>query len=522
MIDIRTFNENQIMNELPLEQLDFWFNFKRQKFLHNVDTFYYSIKFHNDFRSSSKEWEVVKLRNFFKSKLDVIRMEYGGFLSLYFPGLDTQLNLRPFSFAGYYTICLECPDYFDLFIAPSVPGSSEGNESVTCEWVVQIRSYMLWMYGVHGAFEKSYDMVKKVAAYFHLSIDFVQENRVDYCWHSNYLSNPEKFFAPDKFYKMRVDRFHDAIFHTEKVGETEHEIDYISMGKRSDKVFIRIYLKSKEVIEKGYKPWFFKVWFFHGLINRYDLYVYEEAFMKHSWAYLDYARLQFYLEHGKEPIYLEECRKLLSEEKKTSRDLVKALADRLTPKVNLIMNIEYQTMRKHTKSYELLPVKDNSKKGECKRIYDYLDNRKLIIDYLTRDVFRLVKPDGPERKVRRDMCGFWVALRRTRLVDIPVLPENLKLVRQYNHKMNSQFLKERSIKAAVTLGLYQKGINHDSPIVDFTEALCILNDNDIENAVRFKTKRISQINKGELADVEKFTPNSHYTVVDSDTGELLL
>lgn len=101
------------------------------------------------------------------------------------------------------------------------------------------------------------------------------------------------------------------------------------------------------------------------------------------------------------------------------------------------------------------------------------------------------------------------------------MPENLKLVRQYNHHMNSQILKEKSIKAAVTLGLYQKGINSDSPIVDFTEALCILNDNDIENAVRFKNRRISQLNKKELADVKKIETTAHYTIVDRDTGELL-
>ena len=40
--------------------------------------------------------------------------------------------------------------------------------------------------------------------------------------------------------------------HTAKVGSEGYEIDYVSMGKRSDKVFIRIYLKSKEVIEKNY------------------------------------------------------------------------------------------------------------------------------------------------------------------------------------------------------------------------------------------------------------------------------
>ena len=87
---------------------------------------------------------------------------------------------------------------------------------------------------------------------------------------------------------MRVDRFRDALLHTSKKGSEDYEIDYLALGKRSQKVFIRIYLKSKEVVEKGYKPWFFKVWLFNGLINRYDLYCYEYAFLKHSWKALDY------------------------------------------------------------------------------------------------------------------------------------------------------------------------------------------------------------------------------------------
>ena len=59
----------------------------------------------------------------------------------------------------------------------------------------------------------------------------------------NYLKSPEKFFLPENFYKMRVDRFKDALLHTSKKGSEDSEIDYLAMGKRSDKVFIRIYLK---------------------------------------------------------------------------------------------------------------------------------------------------------------------------------------------------------------------------------------------------------------------------------------
>ena len=72
-------------------------------------------------------------------------------------------------------------------------------------------------------------------------------------------------------------------------------------------------------------------------------------------------------------------------------------------------------MRKHTKTYELLPFFDNSSKGEGKRVYDYFDNWKLICDYLTSKVLRLVEPHEPGKndsnKSRRDLCPFWNALR---------------------------------------------------------------------------------------------------------------
>lgn len=181
-----------------------------------------------------------------------------GSCDFYLKELDCRLILCPVTFSRFYSICLSYPEYFDIFLASVVPKAADGGESVTCECIVQLRSYMLWQYGVRDSFENSYRYIKAIAHFFGLEIDYVQENRVDYCWHTNYLNNPEKFFAPDSFYKMRVDRFKNATYVTNKVGTEDYEIDYVALGKRSDKVFIRIYLKTREVIEQNYKPWFFK------------------------------------------------------------------------------------------------------------------------------------------------------------------------------------------------------------------------------------------------------------------------
>lgn len=512
-------NSTKIYQELDDKNREYWFDFKQKKFLHNIDTFYYSVKLVEDFTNDSSDDSVLRFRKFFEQKKSILDSRYGQLVQIFFPGFDRSLNLCAGSYAGFFSIRLECPEWFDIFIAPSVPHGSDGGFSVTSEIVVQLRSYMLWMYGVHEAFERSYEYVKQICDYFGLHIAYCQENRIDYCWHSNYLSNPEKFFSPESFYKMRVDRFKDALIHTAKVGSEGYEIDYVSMGKRSDKVFIRIYLKSKEVIEKNYKPWFFKVWLFNGLINRYDLYCYEECYKKYSWQYLDTARLKYYSEYGSDPELREQCRDVVEDKVTMSPDTLHKLADTLTPKINLIMNVEYQTMRKHTKTYELVPFRDNSARETSKRIYDYLDNRKIIADYLTFYVLRLVKPEGDSNKSRRDLCAFWTALRSCRMIDVNVRPKDVKLIRQYCRQLNSDIMKKRVINAAVTLGIYTRGINNDNVVQDCVEALCQLNDNDIHDANRYKQKKARQFNSSELADTYVSSVTHEYQIVNINTGE---
>lgn len=432
------------------------------------------------------------------------------------------------TFSRFYTTCLSYPEYFDIFLASVVPKAADGGESVTSECIVQIRSYMLWQYGMRDSFENSYRYVKAVAEFFNLEIDYVQENRIDYCWHTNYLSNPEKFFAPDSFYKMRVDRFKNATYVTNKVGSEDYEIDYVALGKRSDKVFIRIYLKTREVIEQNYKPWFFQIWYMYGMISRYDLYVYEKCYERRNWFYRFYARLEFYREHGTDPEKLAKVDAVLDGRETIAEDDLIRLADELTPKINLIVNVEYQTMRRHSKSYELIPFKDYTKYGEASRLYQYFDNRKIISDYLTDKVFRMVEKTGDERKSRRPLCGFWKALRSTRCIDMRMTPEEARLVRNYNRKLNIDAMKKRVLGSAVTLGIYTRGLNEDSPLQDAFDALMRFNDNDIHNAVRYKAKKLRQFNPEDLADayhsgIYRYTlvDVGDFTLLDEETGEFV-
>lgn len=519
MIDKRKSNENRLYKEMTLEEQSEWFGYNRYSFINNIDTFYYSVKFKNDFRYNTFDNAVDTFRDWFKMQYNYLNNGLSeGDISAF--GSGRPLMLKTVTFSRFYTICLSYPEYFDIFFAPVVPMAADGSASVTSECVVQIRSYMLWTMGARDAFENSYRYVKNIAKYFHLEIDHVQENRADYCWHTNYLDNPEKFFTPENFYKMRVDRFKNATYVTNKVGSEDYEIDYVALGKRSDKVFVRIYQKTREVIEQGYKPWFFQIWEMQGMISKYDKYVYERAYEKRSWFYRFYARLEFYREHGLNQDDLDYVGAILDGTKTIEEnDLIK-LCDRLTPKLHYVVNVEFQTMRRHSKSYDLIPFKDNSSKGECQRIYDYLDNRKLIQDYLTSKVLRLVRTDCDGQKSKRPLCPFWEALRRTRCIDMKMTSDEVHLIRQYNRRLNSESMKKRFINSAVTYGFYTRGLNEDSPLQDAFEALLKCNDNDIMAATRYKNKKRLQLNEDELKAVFESDSLHRLRLFDTESGEI--
>lgn len=519
MLDKRHYYVNQLYQDMPIDEQHDWFGYSQKKFLHNIDTFYYSVKFRNDFRLKTKDTQVLKMRKFFKLQYEYLNNNEDQ-PELYLPDLGDHLYLKPVTFSRFYTTCLTYPEYFDIFFAPVVPKAADGGESVTSECVVQIRSYMLWIMGVRDAFENSYRYVKNIAKFFGLEIESVQENRIDYCWHSNYLKDPETFFSPENFYKMRVDRFKNATYVTNKVGSEDYEIDYVALGKRSDKVFVRIYQKTREVIEQNYKPWFLKIWEMQGLISKYDQWVYERCYQKKNWFYRFTARLEFFLEHGQDPYYLSYVREILEGRLTIEEDALIKLADKLTPKLNYVVNVEFQTMRRHSKSYELLPIHNNTAKGETQRIYDYLDNRKLIIDYLTDKVFKMVEKTGDSNKCRRPYCGFWKALRNTRCLDMKMTADDQKLVRNYNRRLNVESMKKRVIGSAVILGIYTRGINEDSPLQDCFEALMRMNDNDIMEANRYKQKKLRQFNRVELAEVFESSEKHRFRLLDENDGTL--
>ena len=475
-----------IFSELDKEKRDQFFTYEGKQFLHNIDTFYYSVKLKEDFRRESEDPKVQRFR-FWRDRISADRVvEDQKSLRNVIPGLE-DCSVVGRRFSKYYDLMISREKMFDAFIASVVPSDAEGEESVTPEIIVQLRSDFLWQNPVQECFEISLGYVMKLVKHFGFTLKEVQENRTDYCFHSNYIANPEKYFDKRSLHQRAVTRIHQGYMHWQDNADG-YDIDYVAYGKRSNKIFLRIYNKTKEVVEMGYKGWFLKLWQLNGLISRYDYYVYEKAYQERDWKAVDCARLEFYLEYGQDPEKKEACKVLLDEPHK-DRIRIRKLANELTPKVSMIMNVEYQVMRRATKTMELLPVKDRRDKHECKRIYEFLDNWHYITEYLTFDVFRLCNQDD-SNKTRRTINDFWERLRRCPIYDGSARKDHQKVIRSYKRKLDVQAVKQRFISSVTALSLYAKSVNADSLIRDCMDGIALINDNDIARARKKKAKRI--------------------------------
>ena len=504
---------------------DYWFAKTEKKFLHNIDTFYYSVKLCNDLTRESTDPDVLRLRRVI-DKYHALDVDSTLFREVAYP---VEVMYRYGTYHSYYNFILDIPEKYDFCIAPVVPPAASGIGSVTSEIVVKIHARVLWELGATLAFEESYQYVQAFCEHFHLTIQEVKENRVDYAWHTNALQNPETYFRIDHFAEMQVSRFDGINYHYKfknrrtcpefmDEDETSYEWDYCSMGRRGAKCFVRIYLKTKEVVEMGYKGWFLYTWLFQGLISRYDLYVLERAYQRRRWNYCDIARLEFALEYDDT---LSEAARSLIRAHITSETpdyaSIARLADKYTPKLTKILNVEFQTMRKMSKSFQLLQTRDNSAYGPAKRIYDYLDNRRLITESPTHSTLRLVRPDRTDgNKWRADYTDFWRRLRGTRQVDVVCNKHDLKLIREYTSQLNMEV---RKTKAARAVSSFALALNHNPETTiyeDAAELLAVLNDNDFQRLFHYKHVRMKRETDNPLHD---YVRQRRVAIVD-ETGEI--
>lgn len=452
----------KIYKEFDKETNKKYFDTKGNCILENVDTLYYSVFLKSDTNENIDIkpllFELDKLKSILK---DTKEQQFYK---------DIELKLGGYSI---YTYRLQEPDLYDIFISDYLPNKK------TARVVIQLRSYGLWVHGVDEMLKKSMDKLKEILLDFDVSIDRTLENRFDYCYHTNMIQNSDYFFSDDKLKKHLITTMNTY----SKVGDCrlnsdidnrELTIDYFSLGHRnSNNVFIRIYNKTREVIEMGYKSFFIELWHQERLISFYDKYVIEFAYKKKNYDSIYLGMLHFYLDYGTDFIIKENIKKLISNKNSRYRDF-KKFADGFLPKLTIVNNIEYETKRNFyrfsDKQIDMLKTECNN---ELKRIYQIYNNRCIFLDYLTTNTMYFVS-----ELTTLKYQSWWNRIVNKKLSN--VYKSNEKIVRDYSKNIDFESALTRSINSIGTASIYKNRVETDL-VEDVSMMLGMLNDNDINN-----------------------------------------
>lgn len=491
-----------------------WFKKTRDKFLYHIDTFYYTV----EIEGNAMKWHMKN------RLLTYLRMAKDGAERSFEPSTifmdDDQLYkygfiVNPHMSFGFYKYHIGIKDAFDIFICEHSPNDA------TPVMVVQLRSAYLWLEGTQRAFEKSLEAVLDLMAFSKHRIKKIQENRIDYAFHTNYIQNPLKFFPVDDLGRMQVSNF--SRWHQEgKLYEDEVDCDYFTLGRRaSNNIFFRVYDKTQEVIQKNYKPFFFWIWLYNGMISHYDAYCYEKMYVKRSMTHQYVARLEFYQEHGQDDAVKFEISGLL--EQMTNMAGIEKLAKKLTPELTKVVNIEFQTKRKYYSYFKELPNPRN-RSGVAQSIQQLIDVQELITDTLTENSLRFIKYKGVEldaNRSRRETADWWLRLRRSVSQSLEYQVEKDKeLIREYHHKLDIEKQKHLTLSKIASLSVYKESkeeLNYD--LLDF---ITNLNDNDIEKYYRMKNRKEKVIRPYLDKDKPVNEKEQHkYALLNRESGEII-
>ncbi len=442
---------------------EYWFDRCKEKVVPHIDTFYYTVFIEDDSNENIKVGNLLNRLSSLKSRKLSKREDEVEYLGLTY-------NLKSFS---HYDFCLSFNENYDIFISSILPTSK------TPRIVVQLRTRSLILDGVVKSIEKSFDRVKAVLRVFELNADAVRENRIDYAFHSNQIQNPFKYFSDAFVANHLMSKL--RLYH--KVGNIRGkkiEIDYFSLGNRkSNNVFFRVYNKTQEVIEKNYKSFFISRWREHGLINRYDEFVYETAYRYGTYRTgVLLGRIEWYLEYGGN----NEIKQILSEAKTScygNSDNVEQLSkvvEQYLPPVTLIMNIEFQTKRKfYVDCNDFIMAHFQDTDDLLHRLNTIYSLRSEFCHYLTNETVCFVKYKGKKSEA---VCYWW-----QRIIDCQIDEYKRKVIdvwRNREQHTNIQRAENRFLNSVAHLKfLIQNSTKNDTSFEeDLSDALCTLNDND--------------------------------------------
>lgn len=456
-VDIK---RTKMYKELNNDKQHEYFNLLREKYLHNIDNIYYSCFIEDD------DSENKSVNNFIDDLLECKEIMIRNYEEVPFKyGLVYEAKRH-----ATYGLCITNKDRYDIFV------DEYYRNDKTPRILIKIRAMPLWLEPIHDVVEEALKVIDKVLGDYKLKVLCTRENRIDYCYHTNYIQSPRKHFK-DKVLE-------DTLVTTMKSYKVQGKIirqfkkttltkDYLSFGNRSSQnVFIRIYNKTREVVEQGYKPFFIYKWYEHKLISYYDKYCLEYAFEHKDYDKIHTGRLNFYLEHGQDSTIKKTIRNLLSDSETTRQD-IEALANLYLPKVTIICNIEFETKRKFyyysDKQINMLSVLDKSegKDKRLDRIFKIIDNRVLFLDYITHKLMTYEK--------NGKTCSWWKRLQSCKIESVSSKKD--ELAREYSKQLNEKLVKRKFINNVASLSVYGDNVDTDFTI-DICDVLTNMNDND--------------------------------------------
>lgn len=467
-----------IYNEFNSQSKVEWFDYSKNKFIHHLDNVYYSVFLKDD--TNKKELipnNILLLLNDLEERKEKLLLSNDE-NCVYKDDILLTRHVTKF-----YNYNLSLKNMFDIFIATSIPNSNTPRIHIQC------RAIGLWTLGENELIKKSFDYLIKILG-SEIEISYVQENRIDYAYHTNYIQSMREYFN-DSCLEINCDTTFEIgsdVFRKQK-----HKIvkDYLSFGNRkSNNLFWRTYNKSKEVVELNYKSFFIDYWYQSHLISAYDKYLYEKAFKKKSYNEIEFAKLYFYLDYGKNEKIKDEIRILLKNVNTTVVNVRKFIEFyNLCPPATLIINVEWQTMRKFYRTSDKMIAalpKSTICNNYLNRLFQILDNRKIFLEFLSRKNIAFKKDDYEcieenlknvkltqseyDKKIYLD---WWYRLRSCKLQSCV----DLGLVREYSRKLDIEKIAKRCKGNIATLNLYLGNTETVSINDDLSSFMNYINDN---------------------------------------------
>lgn len=483
----KTTKNTILFNEMDKENQNYWFSFTDKKFISHVDTFYFVV-YPNipDWCIDSLFLEVQTFLNQLKDYKKIVEKNKEQ-LEI-FKDVVSDVYMSPFKVFKMYKYNLCVKDCFDIFISDYLPNSK------TPPIVVQLCSNSLWLDGMYTAFEKACDVLDKILGKYNIKVSEIKENRIDYCFHTNYTQDIANFFPEKQRGVMQVSNFRSGDTHFYLHDEQSY-IDYFTLGRRkSNNVFFRVYDKTKEVIEMGYKHFFFKIWLHEGLINNFDFWILDKcARMGKNWNNIDKCRAEFYLCYGNDKELKDKIISLNSNHNTPISSYTKLIRG-VVPRLTSIVNIEFQVKRKFFDrlnseyngidefNHVLHLLHDFKFNTYRDYIYNFLGQSKSVVNFLTNNTIRFVKYKGKYATVsrfQRPVATWWNLLRCCNFFEISSI--EAEYCREYQLSIDMDLMIKTLVSKMAVYSAYFsfRKDNSFQPEEVFSDVLMHINDNDL-------------------------------------------